>query len=120
MNEPTEKDIQKAILDYLTLRSIFHYKHNNSGIYKPSTGSYIPSQSKGAPDIVCIIEGRYVGFEVKTRKGRLSDDQVEFHKKILAAGGIIFVVRSLDEAIEAVEDALARLHRNPSFNAHTA
>jgi hypothetical protein len=114
MKEPTEKEIQKTILDYLTLRSIFHYKHNNSGIYKPATGSYIPSQSKGAPDIICIIEGRYVGLEVKTPKGKLSEDQAEFHRQIIKAGGIVFTVRSLDEAIEAVEDALSRLRMNPA------
>lgn len=69
---------------------------------------------QGSPDIVCIIKGRYVGLEVKTPKGKLSEDQAEFHRQILKAGGIVFTVRSLDEAMDAVEDALLRLTINPA------
>jgi penicillin-binding protein-related factor A (putative recombinase) len=104
-----EKEIQRDILRYLALRGLFHYKNNTVGIFKQATGTYIPSPSKGAPDIVCILKGRFIGLEVKTPKGKLSDDQGEFHRQILKAGGIVFTVRSLDEAIEAVEDTMKRL-----------
>jgi hypothetical protein len=101
-----ENDIQKAILDYLTLRGIFHYKQNTAGIYKQSTGSYIPSPSIGAPDIVCVIKGRYVGIEVKTPDGRQSAHQKAFHESLSAAGGVYILARSMDAAIEAVEKAM--------------
>lgn len=111
-----ESDIQRDILDYLAKRRIFHYRQNTGG-WKNEQGHFYRFGSKGSPDIVCIIQGRYVGLEVKTPKGKLSDDQVAFHQNAMAAGGIVFTVRSLDEAIEAVEDALARLGRNPMLKA---
>lgn len=111
-----EQNIQASILDYLAKRQIFHYRQN-TGAFKRDDGHFYRFGSKGAPDIVCVIHGRYVGIEVKTPKGKLSEDQVEFHRQILKAGGIVFTVRSLDQAIEAVEDALARLGRNPMLKA---
>ncbi len=106
-----ESEIQNSILDYLSKRSIFHYRQNTGAFTRDD--HFYRFGAKGAPDIVCIIQGRYVGLEVKVPEGKLSEDQLAFHKNAMAAGGIVFTVRSLDEAIEAVEDALARLKRNP-------
>jgi Holliday junction resolvase len=51
----------------------------------------------GIPDIVACIGGRFMAFEVKTEKGKLTKLQEETIKKILAAGGMAFVVRTVDE-----------------------
>lgn len=107
-----ESEIQRDILDYLAKRQVFHYRQN-TGAFVDSKNHFYRFGSKGSPDIVCIIGGRYVGLEVKTPKGKLSPDQAEFHRQIIKAGGIVFTVRSLDEAIEAVEDALSRLPPAP-------
>jgi hypothetical protein len=103
-----ESEVQKQILDYLALKGIFHYR-NNSGAFVDSQKHFYRFGAKGSPDIICIIKGRYVGLEVKTPKGKLSDDQIAFHRNLMAADGIVFTVRSLDEAIEAVEDTMKRL-----------
>ena len=67
-----ERDIQKAILDFLTLKLIFHYKNNTAGIYKQATGTYIQSRIVGAPDIVAVIreEVRRHRSEEAGRDGR--------------------------------------------------
>jgi hypothetical protein len=62
----------------------------------------------GSPDIVAVIKGRFVWIEVKTPTGRQSDHQKAFQENLSKAGGIYFLVRSLDEAVEAVEDAIKR------------
>jgi len=49
------------------------------------------------PDIVCILEGTYIGLEVKTAVGRLNENQIETHRKIISAGGLVYVVRSLND-----------------------
>lgn len=98
-----EKDIQKAILDWLKLSKIFCYKNSTVGIFKKSTGAYIPSQSVGSPDIVCVIEGRYVGMEVKKPGYGLRESQVEFRRALEAAGGEYHIVRSVDEAQKVVQ-----------------
>jgi hypothetical protein len=99
-----ESDIQKTILDYLTLRGIFHYKNNTAGIYKQATGSYIPSPSVGAPDIVAVIGGKYIGIEVKRPGGKMSEHQLRFKENLERAGGIYWIFDSIDAAVGTLED----------------
>lgn len=97
MKKQLEKDIQKSIIDYLRRRGIFFWKNNTAGIYKKSTGSYIPSQSVGAPDICVIHNGKFIGLEVKQPTGKQSPGQIEFERKILNAGGFYYVVTSIND-----------------------
>lgn len=63
----------------------------------------------GAADITGIlVDGRRVELEVKTAKGRLSEQQVAFGAMIVANQGVWGVARSVDEAIAIVERALGR------------
>ena len=55
-------------------------------------------------------KGRYIGLEVKALKTKQNDNQKEFQAAVNAAGGIYFLVRSLEEAVEAIEDAIERRH----------
>lgn len=93
-----EQSLQKTCLDYLRLKGVFGYKNNTTGIRK-SDGGWIPSQAVGCPDLTCIINKQYVGIEVKSEKGVLSDKQKEFGQLIRAGGGLYWVVRSLDDLI---------------------
>jgi VRR-NUC domain len=92
-----EKDIQRTILDYLAAKRIFHRKINNVGIFKQSTGSYIPSQSVGMPDIIAVVNGRIIGIEVKRPGGPQSPGQKQFQKELETAGGLYFLVHSVEE-----------------------
>lgn len=97
----TESGIQGAILDYLTRTHVFHYR-NNTGAVK-TENRFIRYGAKGSPDIVCVIQGRYVGLEVKTPDGRQSDSQREFGTNLIAAGGFYLLVHSVQDVIEAVD-----------------
>ena len=50
---------------------------------------------RGVPDILCCYRGRFVGFEVKTVKGRISGAQRVQNDRIRCAGGRAVVVRSV-------------------------
>ena len=95
-----ERDIQRQILDYLALRRVFHYRQN-SGALKAEKGGFVRFGTPGAPDIVCVIEGQYVGIEVKNEKGRLSSLQEGFRDSLVAAGGKYLVARCLEDVINA-------------------
>jgi hypothetical protein len=56
----------------------------------------------GSPDIICVINGQYVGIEVKAPKGKLRDSQVEFQKNLEAAGGKYILAYSLDDVMMAI------------------
>ena len=102
-----ESDTQKAILDYLALRHIFHYR-NNSGAFVDSQKYFYRFGAVGSPDIVCVINGQYVGLEVKNSTGKQSPHQLQFHQSLEQAGGAYYVVRSLDDAIHAITQCTNR------------
>ena len=62
----------------------------------------------GIPDIICCIEGRFVGFEVKNEKGKPTKLQEATIRKIKASGGIAMVVRSVDEVKVVIADLMRR------------
>lgn len=87
-----EKDIVKAIMDYLrTVPRCFAFKVHG-GMYGTA----------GIPDIIACVDGRYFAFEVKTPAGRATALQDATIRKILAAGGTALVVRSVDEVRTAI------------------
>ena len=62
----------------------------------------------GIPDIIACIGGQFFAFEVKTESGRATKLQEATIRKILAAGGIASVVRSVAEVQAVIEDSLPR------------
>lgn len=53
--------------------------------------------SKGFPDIICCIKGKYVAFELKVGKNGMQADQKVWKMRIERAGGLHFVPKTLDE-----------------------
>jgi hypothetical protein len=107
---PIEKDIERGILNYLSLiPNIVVWKQNTVGIYDQKTGRYrlphSPYIRKGISDILGIIRagasgfGRFLALEVKTPKRHkcLSDDQKNFITMINNMGGLAFVATSIEE-----------------------
>jgi hypothetical protein len=91
-----ESDAQRAIIDYLSMRRHFCWR-NNSGAFKTEHGSFVRAGIPGSPDIVCCIDGCFIGVEVNGAKGELSDAQREFKSRLEKAGGRYFVARSIDD-----------------------
>jgi Holliday junction resolvase len=84
-----EKDITMQIRNLLKTFQIFHWK-NHGG----------PMGAKGVPDILGCYQGKFLGIEVKTEKGKPSPEQVRFIQNLNDAGGIAFIARSVDDVIE--------------------
>jgi hypothetical protein len=57
---------------------------------------------KGSPDLVGVVDGRAVGLELKAPDGTLQPHQATWHVAARRRGMFVAVVRSADEAIEAV------------------
>lgn len=91
-----ESDITKSILKYLkTLPRCFFWKEHG-GFYGTS----------GIPDIIVCIDGRFIALEVKTQKGKTTPLQNAAIRKIHSSGGFAFVVRSVEEAKNAIDSAM--------------
>ena len=82
-----EKNITNKILKYLkSLDKCFCFKEYG--------GNY---GSSGIPDIICCYHGHFIGFEVKTDKGRTTALQKVQLRNINRADGTAVVVRSLED-----------------------
>lgn len=58
---------------------------------------------KGSADIIgWMSDGRFLAVEVKTTKGRRSEDQIKFIDRVNAAGGVGFFATSAEEAVKEV------------------
>lgn len=87
-NVPLERSITDKILRWLRQQDkCWCFKVAGSG-----------AQMRGVPDIVGCLDGRFFALEVKRPKvGRLSEMQKHVIGQIEDAGGIVGVVRSVDD-----------------------
>jgi hypothetical protein len=69
----------------------------------------VPGLGVGSSDLIgCLApHGRMVALEVKTDRGRASQEQILFLELVRSMGGFACVVRSADEARAALERARA-------------
>lgn len=57
----------------------------------------------GGSDLIGWTDtGKFLGIETKSKRGRLTDEQRNFIQQVNDAGGIAFMSRSVDEALEAL------------------
>lgn len=88
-----EKTITNQILKYLkSLPGCFAFKEHG-GLYGTS----------GIPDIIVCYKGKFLAFEVKTEKGKLSKLQEITIEKIQKANGMAFKVTSFEEVKEILK-----------------
>jgi Holliday junction resolvase len=91
MTQP-ESRLQRSIQDALRRREAFVFKVHGS--------EYM---MKGLPDLVVCYKGLFIGFEVKTDTGTVSAIQRHRLVQIRLAGGIAFVVRSVEQALRVLD-----------------
>jgi hypothetical protein len=95
-------DLEREIRKYLESRNIFHYRQASgvsSGLGGHSVGP------KGAPRIVCVIDGQYVGIRVAAPYVKESKNQATFRQSLEAAGGKYIVASSVDDVKKEIEPA---------------
>jgi len=103
-----ERDIQHEIREALGLDSRVILWRNNVGAYqKDRQWIRYGLGGNGGADLVGMLRGsgRLLALELKTRSGKVSEDQRLFLQLVRTAGGFAAVVRSVEEAVGAVDRA---------------
>ena len=91
-----EKTITNQILKHLkSLPECYAFKEHG-GLYGTS----------GIPDIIVCYKGKFLAFEVKTEKGKLSKLQEITIAKIQKAKGMAFKVTNLEEVEEILKGVM--------------
>ena len=114
----TEAQIQKSIMLFGAYRRILMHRINVIGtpLHKAGKTIYRPSTNKGMADIhATVMVGKIpvsVWLEVKTKKGRISDNQKAFNEVVAAAGGYYYVVRSIDDVQLVIAEVRQKTMQN--------
>lgn len=101
--------IEREILVYLnSLPHAFFWKNDTIGVFDQELKSYRKSPNpyviRGVSDIIGIIQGVIFFFEVKNQRGHESKHQKGFRNKLNKLGGNCFVVRSVNEVRDILEE----------------
>lgn len=104
----SEAMIQRAVCQHLTLRKrpgVAWFAVPNGGSRDRREAARMKGEGvkAGAPDLVIVADGRFLGLELKTEAGRLSSQQHQIHGEIKLAGGEVAVAFGLDEALKQLD-----------------
>ena len=91
-----ETELQKAILDLLAHIPKSYFFRTSSGLIRTEIGNYFRTGKKGCPDICGVMNGKFIGIEVKIGKNKLSPFQKQAQEDIERSGGIYVTAYSLD------------------------
>lgn len=101
MAKTPEGIVQEDILEWLASRGIFHWR-NNTGAFR-ARGRVIKFGYKGSPDIIAIVEGFFLGIEVKVEGQKQNEDQKIFELNVLKSGGFYIVATNTDTVSDEVD-----------------
>ena len=103
-----EKEIQKFILDYLSMNKVGYFWRNNTGAMKGNykgKGWFVKFGEIGSADIVGVLCGRFVAIECKGEGIRkLSENQEKFRDEIDRNGGYYYLANDLKGFIEWIQE----------------
>lgn len=100
--EIKESEIQRAIVEYLRAvlpeSIVFAVPNGASRTASGRPANAVAGLLPGIPDLCVLLpRGESVFFEVKSAKGRVSDNQLAIHIKMQPLDHRVAVVRSIDE-----------------------
>ena len=104
-----EKDLVKAVLDYLHLLradpatgfKVKAWRNNTGGTM--INNHFVRYGFKGSSDILGIMpDGRFLAIECKLGKAPLTPEQQEFISWVRERGGVAIIARSLNDVIRVI------------------
>lgn len=97
----SESHVQRQILDWLERKGIFHYRQN-TGVARLK-GFHVRFGTRGAPDIVAIYRGMYVGIEVKKLGKLQTEEQKTYMQNVRHAGGMYILAYEISDVTRVLE-----------------
>jgi hypothetical protein len=93
----TANELTRRIVAHVRANGGFASRLSSTGTYRADLKKFVSSQQvSGLPDVLAVVNGQFVGLEVKAGKDRLSEAQKQTHKALTGAGAIVYVVRNFD------------------------
>lgn len=102
-----EGRVKKAIVAYLSfIPNCEIFPVSTMGVYDAAQKRFRKSVGRiGTPDLLLCYRGVFVGIEVKSKTGRLTDEQKEIGACIESAGGVWGVAKNMEDVREILKRA---------------
>jgi len=99
-------ELTKSVLyDLIEVRGAAAYRINNVGIWDAKRGVYRKGGTvKGIPDIIGVLDGRFIGIEIKYGTDRQSADQKVVEAEIQSAGGVYFIAKTYLDYLSKINE----------------
>lgn len=88
--------LTEQIRHYINMCGGYAMRVNVSGFFRENVGYIKSGSTVGVPDLLCVLDGRLIGIEVKTGKDFQSDEQKEVEGRIKKAKGLYIIARDFD------------------------
>ena len=99
----SEGEISADILISITALPGALFYRQNSGLFFTRTGRPVRAAVPGAADITGVYRGVPIAIEVKTAVGKQRREQAAFQRAWELAGGRYYIVRSVSDALAALQ-----------------
>lgn len=108
MKRGEEYNTQQACVKYFRLKypQYLCYSTPNEATYKNKGYFSAIGMLPGVADLTVVIPGKVIFFELKSKIGRQSVEQIEFMNKVEELGFDYHIIRSVDDFIEIIENEL--------------
>lgn len=96
-------------LRVLAMKGYFAWRNNNGAVYDPTKKVFRANNAlKGVPDILGYrkTDARFLSIEIKAGKDKLSKEQADFLMGVTDAGGIAYIVRSIEDIEKLIKEVL--------------
>lgn len=102
----SEQDLTRNVIATVNASGLAEVWRCHSGMVRVRRG-WLHLSPEGTPDIVGFLrDGRFIGLECKLPGERPTEVQRQAIERIVEAGGVASVVRSVDDAMLVVRTAL--------------
>lgn len=107
--EPLEKEIQNSICEYLEARKFMFWRSNNVPVFAKNNGGKYQYRSlpkytpRGLPDIMVIVDGKFIAIEVKRKGAKLRPEQAMFGMKLQQHNAIYIVANCIEDLLNIPE-----------------
>ena len=108
INCPTprpERDVQRAIKDWLMVQGYKAIRLNNQGTFRTVKGRsfYTFHGEEGLPDLLVIGHGRVFFVEGKSAKGKQTPGQKRFEKSLIGTDVAYILARCIDDVKNSLD-----------------
>jgi hypothetical protein len=101
-----ESQIQRDIMDTLEIYGFTHWR-NFTGPIIHRNKIFCKNKNAGMPDILGICKtfpGRLFAIEVKTKIGKVAEEQTEWIARLNEAGAVAFVARDIETVLGYIRE----------------